>query len=73
MREIKAEDTYEDFNKKLKKFKKMILVIVQLSQHFNKLAVGKMKDETAGDPIKEFVRLRSKIYSFLVNIIKQKI
>ena len=34
MREIKAEDTYEDFNKKLKKFKKMVLVIVQLSQNF---------------------------------------
>ena len=32
-----------------------------------------MKDETAGDPIKEFVRLRSKICSFLVNITKQKI
>ena len=33
----------------------------------NKLVVGKMKDETAGVAIKEFVGLKSKMYSFLVD------
>ena len=31
----------------------------------NKMVVGKMKDETAGIPIQEFVGLRSKMYSFV--------
>ena len=30
----------------------------------NKAVVGKMKDETAGDPMVEFVGLRQKMYSF---------
>ena len=33
----------------------------------NKLGVGKMKDETAGVTIKEFVGLKPKMYSFLVD------
>ena len=33
----------------------------------NKLVVGKMKDETAGAAIEEFVGLNSKMYSHLVN------
>ena len=33
----------------------------------NKLVVGKMKDETGGVAIEEFVRLNSKMYSFLVD------
>ena len=32
----------------------------------NKLVAGKMKDETSGVTIKEFVGLNSKMYSFLV-------
>ena len=41
----------------------------------NKLVTGKMKDETGGVAIEEFVRLKPKMYSFLViivNIKKQK-
>ena len=37
----------------------------------NKLVVGKMKDEIAGVPIKEFVGLKSKV--IVVNIKKQKV
>ena len=33
----------------------------------NKLVVGKMKDKTAGVVIEEFVELKPKIYSYLVN------
>ena len=33
----------------------------------NKLVVGKMKDETAGVTIEEFLGLKPKIYSYLVN------
>ena len=40
------------------------------SKHYdnsNKLVVGKMKDETAGVATEEFVRLKPKMYSYLVN------
>ena len=33
----------------------------------NKKVIGKMKDETAGIPIVEFVGLRSKMYSYMKN------
>ena len=33
----------------------------------NKLVVGKMKDETAGVAIEEFVGLKPKVYSYLVD------
>ena len=33
----------------------------------NKLVVDKMKDETASDAIEEFVRLKPKMYVFLVD------
>ena len=32
-----------------------------------KLVIGKMKDETEGVAIEEFVRLKTKIYSFLID------
>ena len=48
-----------------------ILVIIRLSQNTamisNKLGIGKMKDETSGVVIEEFVRLKPKMYSFLVD------
>ena len=35
--------------------------------NWNKLAVGKMKDETDGIAIEEFVGLKPKMYSYLVD------
>ena len=33
----------------------------------NKKVIGKIKDETAGVPIVEYVGLRSKMYSYITN------
>ena len=40
---------------------------IQLKTFYGFQVLGKMKDETAGKPIKEFVGLRSKMYSLLVD------
>ena len=62
--EIKTEDVYEDFSNVRKCF---ILVIIRLSQNTTMIqTVGKMKDETGGFAIEEFIGLKSKMYSFLV-------
>ena len=49
----------------------LTLVIIQLSQSImiiqKKLFVGKMEDETAGFAIEEFIGLKSKMYSYLVD------
>ena len=65
--EIKTEDVYEDFssNKDMLDFSNY-LSKSKYCDHSNKLVVEKMKDETRGDAIEEFVGLRVKMYSFLV-------
>ena len=65
MYEIKTKDVYEDFSKD----KEMLDFSNYSAQSkyyddLNKLAVGKMKDGVA---IEEFVGLRPKMYSFLVD------
>ena len=48
----------------------LILVIIPLNQNINdsnKLVVGKMKDETGSVAIKEFVRLKPKMHSFMMD------
>ena len=56
MYEIKTENAYEDFSKNKETY----------YNNSDKL-VGKMKDETAGVAIEEFVRLKRKMYSYLVD------
>ena len=68
MYEIKTEDVYEEFSKNKEMFG--FCSYSAQSKYYddaNKLALGKMKDETGGVAIEEFVRLKSKMYSFLVD------
>ena len=73
MCEIKTEDGYEDFSSDKEMFD--FSNYSTKSKYYddsNKLVIGKMKDETGGVTVEEFVGLKSKICSFLVDIKKQK-
>ena len=68
MHEIKTEDVYEDFscNKEMFDFSNYSAK----SKYYNvpnKLVILKVKDETGGVGIEEFVELKPKMYSFLVD------
>ena len=66
--EIKTEDVYEEFSEDKEMF--YFSNYSAMSKHYddsNKLAVGKIKYETAGVDIKEFVGLNLRIHSFLEN------
>ena len=65
MFEIKTENAYEDFSKDKEMFD--FINYSAKSKYSNKLVVGKMKNKTGGAVIKEFVGLKPKTYSFLVN------
>ena len=65
---MKTEDVYEDFSSD----KKMLdssndSFKSKYYDNSNKLVIGKMKDETIGVAIEEFVWLKPKMYSFLVD------
>ena len=65
---IKTEDVYEDFSSDKEMFD--FSNYSTKSKYYgesNKLVIGKMKDKTGGVAIEEFVGLKPKIYSFLVN------
>ena len=65
---IKTEDVYKDFWADKDKFD--FSSYKETSDFYdlkNKKVIGKMKDETAGVPIAEFVGLRSKMYSYVTN------
>ena len=68
MYEIKTEDIFEDFsnNKEMFDFSNYS-VKSKFYDGSNKWVIGKMKDETAGIAIEEFVGLRPNRYSYLVN------
>ena len=68
MYEIKTEDVYEDFSNDKKLFD--FINFSTKSKYYdnlNKLVVGKMKYETAGIAIEEFLGLKPKLYSYFVN------
>ena len=68
MYEIKTEDVYEDFSNDREMFDfSNYSTKSKYYDNLNKLVVGKMKNETAGVAIEEFVGLTPKMYSYLVN------
>ena len=68
MYEIETEDVYKDSSNDKEMFN-LSNCSTKLKYHdnSNKLVVGKMKDETAGVVIEEFVGLKSKMYLYLVD------
>ena len=68
MHEIKTVDVYEDFSSDKEMFDfSNYLTKFKYYDNSNKLAIGKMKDETRGVVIKEFVLLKPNMYSFLAD------
>ena len=74
MYEIRTEDVYEDFSSYNQMFDfSNYSIKSKYYDNLNKLNIGKMKDETGGVAIEEYVGLKPKTYSFLIdNIKKQK-
>ena len=76
MYEIKTEDVYEDFSSKIGTLDfSNYSTKSKFYDGSNKLVIGKMKNETGGVVIEEFVGLKPKMYLFLhkiVSIIKKK-
>ena len=68
MYEIKTEDVYKGFsnNKEMFHFSNYSTKS-KCYDNSNKLVAGKMKDETAGVAIEEFVGLKPKMYSYWVD------
>ena len=68
MYEVKTDNFYEEFrsNKEMLDFSNYSTK-PKYYENSNKLVIGKMKCETRGVGIQEFVGLNSKIYSVLVN------
>ena len=68
MYEIKIEDIYKDFSNDKEIFDfSNYLIKSKYYDNSNKLVAGKMKDETASVAIEEFVGLKPKMYSSLVD------
>ena len=68
MYEIKTEDVYEYFSSDKEMFDfSNYSPKPKYYDNSNKLVIGKIKDETGGVAIEEFVGLKPKMYSFLVD------
>ena len=68
MYEIKTEDVYEDFSNDKEMFDfSNYSTKSKYYDNSSKLVVGKMRDEIAGVAIEEFVGLKPKMYSYLVD------
>ena len=73
MYEIKTKDVHEYFCSDKEKLDfSNYTTKSKCYDNSNKLVIGKMKDETGGVAIKEFVVLKPKMYSFLVENSEQK-
>ena len=71
--DVKTADIYKDMAKDADKFDTSDYPTDHaLHSVTNKKVLGKMKDETAGVPIKEFVGLRSKMYSIRHGRVEKK-
>ena len=71
--EIKTDDVYKDLFQDKTLFDNSDYP--KNSKFFfdeNKKVIGKMKDEAAGMPIKEFIGLRSKMCSYKINNVTSK-
>ena len=74
MYEIRTEDVYEDFSSDKQIFDfSNYSIKSKYYDNLNKLNIGKMKEKTGDVAIEEYVGLKPKTYSFLIdNIKKQK-
>ena len=73
MYEIKTEDVYKDFNSNKEMFDFSNYSTKQkYYDNPSKLVIEKKKDETGGIAMEEFVGLKPKMYSFLVDNSKHK-
>jgi hypothetical protein len=63
--EVKCNDFYTDMNNDKKNYDLSEMII--FNDPTNKKVIGKFKDETNGIPIKEFIGLRAKMYSILID------
>jgi hypothetical protein len=68
--EIETDDFYRDMVDNKEKFD--MSEMVRFKDETNKKVIGKFKDETNGNPIKEIIGLRSKMYSIKCHDDKQK-
>ena len=68
MYEIKTEDVYEDYTSDKEMFDfSNYSTKSKYYDNSNKLVIGKMKNETGGFAVEEFIGLKPKVYSFLVD------
>ena len=73
MYEFTTENVYEDFSSDKQMFGfSNYSTKSKYYDNSNKLNIGKMKDETGGVAIEEYVGLKPKMYSFLVDNIKKE-
>ena len=73
MYEFKTEDVYENFSNDREMFDfSNYSTKSKYYDNSNKLVIYKMKDETAGVAIEEFVGLKPKMYSYFVNYNSQR-
>ena len=71
---IQTEDVYKDFDDNKELFDRCDYNLdgYRSQENSNKKVIGKFKDETNGVPIAEFVGLRAKMYSILLENNKEK-